>query len=234
MKMRARLDEAAQVQPGERPHRSLTLVALGDSIPAAVPRDCGCTAGYVALYGRALARATRRPVIVDNRAVPGSTSSDLRAAVAGDESLRAALAGADAVIVTVGHNDTPWVRSGGSAELLRHNLDAVLGEIRALRRDRPTLLRVTNFHNDKEGNPAVTPGGDAMSKRVVDLYARVICAVAARHHVPCADVYHAFNGPSGRSFDGRFVARDRIHPNQRGHRVIATLLIKLGFAPLAR
>ena len=40
MRMRRRLDAAAR--------RQLTLVALGDSIPAARPRECHCRAGFVA------------------------------------------------------------------------------------------------------------------------------------------------------------------------------------------
>jgi lysophospholipase L1-like esterase len=234
MRIRARLDRAANLAGALNARRSLTVVAIGDSIPAAVPRECGCTTGYVTLYARALAHATGRFVKVENLAVPGSNSSDLRAALAEDGRVRDATARADAVIVTIGHNDTPWVRKDGSAELLRRNLDAILADIRTVRRGRPTLLRVTNFYNDREGNPDAAPGEAEATKRVVDLYARTICAVSARHDATCADVYHAFNGPRGTSFDGPFVARDHLHPNPRGHRLIAKLLVELGFAPLAR
>jgi lysophospholipase L1-like esterase len=214
MRMRARLDAAAGVAAAVPRSRSLTLVALGDSIPAARPRECdGCT-GYVTLYARALSRATGKHVEIDNRAVPGSTSSDLRVAVAGDESLRVALARADAVLITTGHNDTPWVRGDGGAERLGANLDAVLTAIDVLRRGLPTLVRVTTFYDDI---------GGGRSRRVVTLYGRVICSVATRHRVPCADIRPV----------RELLARDHVHPSPRGHRAIARALVRLGFAPLS-
>ena len=217
MRIRERLDTAAGLATAMPRHqRSLTLVALGDSIPAARPRECGGCTGYVTLYGRALARATGRRVAVDNRAVPGSTSSDLRVALAGDESLRVAVARANAVVITTGHND----RDAGA---LGRNLDDVLTEIEVLRRGQPTLVRVTNFYDDG-GRP----------RRAIALYSRVICSVARRHRVPCADVHRLFNGASGVRAPGALLARDHVHPSGRGHRAIARALVRLGFAPFSR
>jgi lysophospholipase L1-like esterase len=204
MRMRARLDAAAGLATGASAQKPLTLVALGDSIPAARPRECdGCT-GFVTLYARALARATDRPVRVENRAVPGSTSADLRGAVAGDGSLRSALADADAVIVTTGYNDVEPGRAGP-------NLDTVLTAIERLRRGRPTLLRVTNVYDD-----ANRPG---FVRRVN----AGICEAARRHRIPCADIGGV----------GRLLARDHVHPSPAGHRAIARVLVRLGFSPLA-
>lgn len=192
MRMRKRLDAAA--------HRELRLVALGDSIPAARPRECRCTAGFVTLYARALARASKKPVSTLNFAVPGSNSSDLLAQVRHDPRARSA----DAILVMIGHNDTPWIRPDGSVGLLRRNLDAILGELHA------PLVRVANFYDDRHGNP-----------KVVAAYARTICAVARRHGARCADVYHAFS-PG-------LLAPDHVHPNAAGHRLIAGLLARLGY-----
>jgi lysophospholipase L1-like esterase len=220
MRIRARLDRAAQERVG-RGRPSLTLVALGDSIPAAVPLECHCKAGYVTLYARALALATRKEVQVENLAVPGWNSSALRDSVMHDEVVRSEIAQAGAIVVTIGHNDTPWVRGGGSAQRLRRNLDAVLSQIRRLRRGRPTLLRVTNFYNDRPGKPE--------ARRIVDRYARTICASSAQYRGECADVHRAFNGPGGRSLVRPLIAPDGTHPNSRGHRMIANLLVELGF-----
>jgi lysophospholipase L1-like esterase len=156
----------------------------------------------VTLYARALSRATQRPVSTLNLAVPGSNSSDLLTSVRHDPRVQKA----DAILVMIGHNDTPWVRPDGSVALMRSNLDAILGELH------PPLVRVANFYDDQHGNPTV-----------VAEYARAICSVARRHHTPCADVYDGFN-PS-------LLAADHIHPNQEGHRVIAQVLVRLGFAP---
>jgi lysophospholipase L1-like esterase len=205
MRMRARLDAAAGLATGASAQKPLTLVALGDSIPAARPRECeGCT-GFVTLYARALARATGRPVHVDNRAVPGATSSDVWEAIVHDPSLRTVLRRADAVIVSAGHNDAPSARVG-------ENVDVLLTEVEVLRGNRPTLIRVTNVYADA-ANPPV---------RVRRLNA-AICGAARSHYVPCADI----RGVSG------LLASDHVHPSPRGHRAIARALIRLGFSPLA-
>jgi lysophospholipase L1-like esterase len=155
MRMRARLDAAAR--------RQLTLVALGDSIPAARPRECLCRAGFVTLFARML----KRPVSVLNLSVPGANSADLLGLLR-----RRGGVSADVALVMVGHNDTPWVRPNGS---LRRNLDRILRLVHA------PDVRVANFYDDGHGDPLV-----------VARYARTICEVARRHHAACADVYHAF------------------------------------------
>ena len=48
-------------------------------------------------------------VVVINRATPSIDSAQLLAQLHGDSSLRAELAKADIITVTIGHNDTPWV-----------------------------------------------------------------------------------------------------------------------------
>jgi lysophospholipase L1-like esterase len=204
-RMRDRLDTAAGLlakprSPGGRP---LTLVALGDSIPAAVPRECGNCTGYVTLYARALSEAVNREVKVENLADPGSDSNDLRASLDADRAVRRLVAHADAVVVTTGRNDT------GGVDVLQRNLHSILSTIRGLTRGRSTILRVTNFYDPDPGRAE---------------HSRTICRVARRDAVPCADVWDAF--------DVSLLA-DGVHPNARGHRVIARLLLRLGFAPLA-
>jgi lysophospholipase L1-like esterase len=138
-------------------------VALGDSIPAARPRECGCRAGFVTLFARML----KGPVSVENLAVPGANSADLLELLRRRGGVRA-----DIALVMIGHNDLPWIRPHGS---LRRNLDAILDLVHA--RD----VRVANAYDDGGGDP-----------RVVADYARTICAVARRHGAGCADVHRAF------------------------------------------
>lgn len=155
MRIRRRLDAAARKQ--------LTLVALGDSIPAARPRECRCRAGFVTLFAHAL----RRPAAVQNLAVPGANSADLLRMLRERGGVHA-----DVALVMIGHNDTPWVRPEGS---LRRNLAAILDLVHA------PDVRVANFYDDGHGDA-----------RVVADYARTICEVARAHGAHCADVYHAF------------------------------------------
>jgi len=156
MRMRQRLDAAAR--------RQVALVALGDSIPAARPRECRCRDGFVTLFAHML----KRPVVVQNLAVPGANSADLLRLLRERGGVHA-----DIALVMIGHNDTPWVRPHGS---LPRNLDRILDLVHA------PDVRVANFYDDGHGDP-----------RVVAAYARTICAVARRHGARCADVYHAFS-----------------------------------------
>ena len=238
----------------------LTLVALGDSIPYG--KDCdGCT-GYVALYARSASRALGVPVNVDNRAEHNNLDSTrLLAEIRRSASLRTALRGADIVTLTIGHNDTPWASNtdpcdGADSDTadnntidwasytgpclatvtaeLKSNVGAILAEVKRLRGGKPTAIRVTNFHNDNYRDPTVPRIVDRPTKVVVDAFSKAICGAAAAAKVPCADVYHAFNGPNGTRYDGPYVASDHVHPNQKGHALIAGLLAKLGYAPLHR
>jgi acyl-CoA thioesterase-1 len=232
-----------------------TLVALGDSLAQARPEECAGCIGYPALYGRAVHSATGMRVIVINRATPSIDSAQLLAQVRGDRSLRAELAKADIITVTIGHNDAPWVSDDDpcdssqshdhanwskytpacvatTAQRLRSNLGQVLGELAKLRAGKRTMFRVTNFYDDNMKDPLADPGGDAASKYVVDTYSTVICTVARAHQAACADIYHAFNGARGTRFDGPYVAADHVHPSAAGQQLIAQVLRSLGYAPL--
>lgn len=61
-----------------------------------------------------------------------------------------------------------------------------------------------------------------------------IQAKAAQYNIPCARVYAAFNGPTGEVDPSAYgyIQFDGLHPSDKGHGVIATLLRNLGYAPL--
>jgi lysophospholipase L1-like esterase len=237
---------------------SLTLVALGDSIPYG--EDCGGCIGYVDLYARAARSALGVRIKVDNRAEHNNLNSTrLLGQIRHNPSMRAAVSRASIVTLTIGHNDTPWASStdpcdgaksdvdgaeaweryGGSclvpiASKLRANVGGILSEVKRLRGGKPTVIRVTNFHNDVINDPTMPQKSYVPSKTVDDALSKAICGAAASGKVPCADVYHAFNGPNGTRFDGPYVSTDHVHPNQKGHALIAALLEKIGFGPLRR
>lgn len=238
--------------------RQLTVVALGDSIPYG--NDCGGCTGYVELYARNASRALGAAVKVDNRAEHNNLDSRrLLAQIRTNAAMRAAARRADIVTLTIGHNDTPWASNtdpcdgsdsdtndnnaidwasytgpclGTVAAELRSNVSGILAEIKRLRAGKPTAIRVTNFHDDNIHDPTMPAKSYGSSKAVDDALNTAICRAAASAKVPCADVYHAFNGPSGTRFDGPYVAADHVHPNQKGHTLIAALLVKFGYAPL--
>jgi lysophospholipase L1-like esterase len=237
--------------------RSLKLIAIGDSLPYG-QNDCNHCSTFVQRFGKALAGATHRGVLIRNLSEhTGIDSGDLRHQLRSSRSLRRAVAGADAITITIGHNDTPWnsdhdVCDGAAvyphvnwtsyskgcaqanANAYGTNLNAILKTVRALRQHKRTLIRVTNDYNDIIGDPVVPASATTPSKLVVEAQAAKTCALAVKYRAICIDTYHAFNGPHGLRDAGPLLAGDHTHPNAAGHRLIARLLIAAGFKPLTR
>jgi len=236
--------------------RTIQVLAIGDSLPYG-RADCGDCATFIDLFGHALGRRISVGVVVRNLSErTGIDSTDLRRQLSSNTTLRRAIARADAITVTIGHNDTPWNsytdscdgRGGypkpdwskydrvclkGSVARYGTNLAVILRQIRILRGGDPTLLRVTNDYDDLIGDPQVPRSAYPTAKRFVDAYARRTCRVATQYKAVCIDTYHAFNGSDGTHDAGALLASDHTHPNARGHRLIAALLIRAGFRPLA-
>jgi lysophospholipase L1-like esterase len=250
---------AASSGPTATP-RTWHLVALGDSIPYGGVYCGGCTP-YPSLLGAALAHQSGHPVAVTNLGFPGLQTVELLTSVRSKADVRAAIAEADIVTVTIGHNDTPWnsrhdVCDGGHAwfgayrdaqwasyqgACLAHasatlgiRLRAILAVIRDLRGGRPTLVELTTDWNQVIGTPGITALARQASKRVLDRFASVTCAAAHAWSARCSDVYHAFNGPAGTADAGALLAADHDHASQRGHQLIARQMAVFGFAPLTR
>jgi lysophospholipase L1-like esterase len=235
--------------------RSYTLVALGGSIPYAGP-NCDNCVSFVDVFADDMTKDTGLPVTVHNWTIPGSTSADLLDALRANALVRQAVTGADIVTVTIGHNDTPWNVANDPCDGEREypdaqwtayaepcvatwaaeygrNLDAILAEIRTLRDGASTMVRVTNDYNDIIGDPTASAGADGPTRTVLDASTRTACAAARRAGALCADVYHAFNGPKGTRDAGPLLASDHTHPSQSGQDLIAELLRRLGYEPLA-
>lgn len=226
------------------------LVALGDSIPFG-KHFCGDCATFVDLYATNLERQTGAPVTTQNLSQDTEiTSSDLAREIGTDSSMREAVADADVVTVSVGHNDTPW--NTGSDPCDGHkgypnagwttyhgtclaktvaeygrNLATVLTGIATLRAGKPTLILVTNDYDDIIGDPAVPASVDPIVIRVVTDFARTTCRIAVQHQAMCIDTYHAFNGPAGKNAATRLLESDHTHPNEAGHQLIAHLLAQV-------
>ena len=230
------------------PRPSWHLVALGDSIPFG-QHFCGNCATFDDLYAAHLRSNAHANVTVENLSQDTEiTSGDLRREITGaDAAMRSAVAQANIVTVSVGHNDTPWnsftdpcdghggypnadwglYRSACVAKTAAHygrNLASVLAAITALRAGKPTLVLVTNDYNDIIGDPAVPRSADPAVSHVVDAFARTTCSIAANYHAVCIDTYHAFNGPTGRGDATGLLEGDHTHPNESGHQLIARLL----------
>jgi lysophospholipase L1-like esterase len=235
-----------ELPPGPTTGAEVSLVGLGDSIPAGDECD-GCTP-FVELYGQQLARAASAPVAVTNLGVGGWTSSDLLEALqpGGDDA--AAVAGADVVTVTIGANDffaqlDSYLAGdcGGSDGLgcfqpylpqLRSTLVQVLRQITALRAGQPTRVVVTGYWNvfpDGEvARDEYGPGFLTASAALTTRANAVIASVAAAQGAAYVDLVTPFKGRGGGGDPTGLLAADGEHPDQAGHQAIADALVALG------
>jgi lysophospholipase L1-like esterase len=236
----------------------LSLVAIGDSIPFNSRDDCpNCTA-FVYQYGDALANATGRTVQPNN--LSDHTGLTLPRLLDNLDSLSKDLAGADAIIVGIAHNsielgtDTPcgstldpatgalkdWTKvdqacATRSAATSRPRYDELFTKVAAQRAGKPTILIALNKYNDWVGSSTLNLTPDQAKRTVLihDAWSAMICDSAKAHTFRCADIYHAFNGPTGEKPSGDLLADDYTHPSQKGNDEITRVLVDLGFAPLA-
>lgn len=191
------------------------LVVLGDSTAAGLgdPRPGGGWRGF----GPLLAAALGTPGYT-NLAVPGAR---VRCVI--ERQLPTALRTCPAVAATVaGMNDT--MRADFDPVRLHDDLDALVGALRA----GGCLPLTTRFHDHSRVFRLPGPLRRALSRRIETLNAAVD-AVSARHGAPCLDLA-ALPGV----YDPLVWSVDRLHPSERGHRMLArgfaTLLAGAGLA----
>lgn len=241
---------AATPSPGPA---DLRLVTLGDSI-AFGGEDCDGCRTFTDLWAEAIESSTGVTVDARNLSSPDSlTGAAFVARFDSDPAIRMAVAAADIVVLTIGHDDTPWISVDDTCDgdnpvfdwaaytgacvtdlVTRHEqaLDEILATIELLRSGQPTAVRVTTDYNDIIGWPQAPAESTEPSASVLDAFSAATCRAAERHGATCVDVYHAFNGADGRAAAGDLLAEDYTHPSTLGHRRIADLLITSGLPPL--
>lgn len=229
----------------------MSLVGIGDSIPGA-GGDCDqrCDS-YVVLLADAATVALGQDVSVTNLGANTSvTAQALAATVHTDEDVRATIAAAEIIVITVGFNDwegpCSWqgkegCTTRGTATVSR-NLGAILDDIVELRAGQPTAIRVTNYYNYSIGNPGAlaawgVPAGEEQA--FAEFYASAlaeldtaICEAAEEHDALCVDLVVPFNGADGSTDAGDLLGGDHLHPSQKGHQLIADAVAAAGFAPV--
>lgn len=215
----------------------LTLVGLGDSVPAA--STCGCT-GYVELLGQSLHSATQRAVVVHNDAVGGWTTSDV------EQDLRSGqtatdLSHADLVTVEIGANDfdidqvddpacLPVVTSPCWADTLtglRTGLTDIVSGIRDIDANPDVRIALIGYWNvTLDGDVgaargrAFVAGSDALTRAVN----ATIAAVATGSHSVYVDAYSPLKG-TGSLDPTSALLDDGDHLDAKGHAILATAVL---------
>jgi lysophospholipase L1-like esterase len=230
-----------------------SLVAVGDSIPFNSSQDCPVCTGFVDRYAEAITAATSHLVKVQNLSQhTGLQTDDLLQTVENNPNWQKALANADIIIVSIGHNDTAWGRdddpcdgpsnedwskynetcAAAAAEAFRPKWESLYAQIVALRAGKPTIFRAVNVYNDWIGVSGTPPAATDATRIFLDAWSAMICQAAKSNGFTCADIYHAYNGSDGRTPAVDLLAKDTVHPSDKGNEVIAQVLADLGYAPL--
>jgi lysophospholipase L1-like esterase len=230
-----------QLDPPVTTEEPIVYTALGDSIATGI----WSSAGYVRLFADHL-QSDLGAVRLNNLAVNGWTTADLLEALRTNETYREAVRTADVVTLSIGGNDlllgrgayirgncgeSGWECLRSTTDAVLENYDAILDEIQALVGPRPAVIRAMDVYNPYAG---VDTGALDVLKPYLDEINSYICWSAEVRSMGCARVYEAFNGPSGEDdpVAQALIGFDGIHPNDRGHGLIADLLRDVGYAPL--
>jgi hypothetical protein len=196
----------------------LTFVALGDSWPEGA--HCGYCETFAGRYAdglEELAGAQVRFVDLTGDAQPyfqtdGGGAASLLRALREDTSFAAEVASGDVIMIATGPNELerafePFAegRCGDGFACVQRlerfwtsNFNAILDEIRRLRGDRPTAIRLVSAANFFVSDPSATEGlpADApeFGARSFEALNTAVCEAAVTHDAICIDVRPLLNG----------------------------------------
>jgi lysophospholipase L1-like esterase len=223
---------------------SWNYVALGDSLAA----GSGAYTGYVDRYADYIKSDTDVQVEIVNRGQSGQTSDQLLYAVRSDSSLRQALSTADVITFNIGLNDLGHAGEayengtcGGpdnqdclraAVETFKENWEAIIAELLSLRSASNTIIRTTGvgytpyiFYSDEPTDTWPSEGRTddfQVFKPYVNAINRYIATTTTNTEIPYSEV----------CLGKEAVNPDGVHPNDKGHEIIADQLRALGYSPL--
>jgi hypothetical protein len=228
-----------------------TLVALGDSEATGSGDASG--GGWVEYYADLVRDRGGQEVRVVNLAQDGTLSGDLLESVRTDGRVREQIAAADIVVLGIGGADlnrSDARMDSGECEgtacydpeiaAYRENIDAIAGEIMAIRDGEPTLLGAITMPNALTGAediipPFLAPIATEIGVHQARGFNAATCDAMEAHGGACIDVLTAINGPYG-DRDGYAAGLLNLeqccYPDEAGHGLIAQLLMDTGLAPL--
>lgn len=233
----------------------LTVVAIGDEVPAASAACPGCT-GFVDSFAESLAAEQGRSSEVTSRArTDGAKASDIREQVRSGY-VDNVIGGADVVIVSVGLNDQPPYEDDGpcGTRAVESDADAVAavlavspdcvatrtadaakeleGALEGVRERAPdaSILVLTPYNvwpgsQADRSAPESSAATAAITAGALDAWRTAACAEASKVGARCIDLLSAFNGPQGSRPAGALLGRDSTAPSQAGNDLIRDQLL---------
>jgi len=218
--------------PGTTSAGSLSLVALGDSVPHGSNCDCR---PYPELTGDAFTEPSR-VVTVANDAVGGYTSGDVLRQLDKSGGVIDRVRGAAAVEVEVGANDVGFSQSCGTSVScyevqlpeMEDNLTAIVSRVRDLTAGHRVLVVLLDYWSVWLGGRYAAEQGDAYvtaAAAVTEDVDRAIQRVAAGSGAVYVDLRAAFKGPSYSYDETHYLSDDGDHPNAAGHQQIAAAVV---------
>lgn len=208
---------------------TLSLVALGDSVPSGANCDCS---PYPVLIARKLAARFGHRVKVTNDAVAGFTTQDVLDQLNYDADVIAHVRAADVITIEIGANDVPYSADCGDAascyqsELppMRAGLAAITSRIHQLAAGRSVLIVLLDYWSIWLGGKYAKNRGlayVAAAESMTDKVNTAIKAAARRSGSTYIDLRAAFKGPDYSDDETPFLSSDGDHPSATGHRLIA-------------
>lgn len=226
----------AGATPGAQTGPRLRVVGLGDSVMAG--DNCGCR-GIPARYAERLAAARETGVDWQNLGEEGITSEDMLTILSDDAAVRAGVARADIVLLTIGANDMYSLPVPGAcnqqcidraASATGGRVAQILSRIRQLRADHSTRVLVTNYWNvftDGEvARSSETESELQWDRRVTEATNAAICS-SIDPQSTCVDLDTPFHDTPDAD-PSRYLADDGDHPNADGVELIVTRLLAAG------
>ena len=227
--------------------------AMGDSLA----KGLFAFIGYVPRYKSYIVTDTGITTNLSNLAVSGWTSAQLLNALETNATFQNSVTSSQVVTWDVGGADFLNARTsyksktcGGvdnqdcirtAVASFKENWSNIIIKILSFRALNNTIIRTMDVYNPYVNKDKVADtwpndlGNDfQVFKPYADEFNGYISSTATVNGIPYAKVYEAFNGPGGDEdpSDKGYISFDGLHPNDRGHKVIADLFRALGYSPL--
>ncbi len=214
---------------GSQQARAWSVVALGDSVPRGTNCDCE---PYPGLTAATFATRTEHAVGANNDSVAGATTSSVLKQLANRDVTRH-LRAAHVVEIEIGANDVAYSKSCGTktacyaprVPTVEKNLAAIVGRVQKLTSRHHALIVLLDYWSVWLGGKYAAAKGNAYvaaAEEMTDQVNMVIKSTASATGSAYVDLRAAFKGPDYTYDETHYLSNDGDHPNEAGHKRIAT------------